>query len=51
MFDQTTVSKEQKQEFRDNPEKYKAYRKEIESELNHRFKFVGTPPIPCPDSR
>ncbi|KAH7489978.1 FAD-binding monooxygenase [Fusarium oxysporum f. sp. matthiolae] len=35
----------QKKEFRDNPEVYLKYRKEIEAELNTRFKFIikGSP--------
>ncbi|KAI9870993.1 MAG: hypothetical protein M1830_003547, partial [Pleopsidium flavum] len=33
-------SKERKQQFRNDPEKYLAYRKEVEGELNHRFKFI-----------
>ncbi|KAL4937784.1 hypothetical protein BDV06DRAFT_232348 [Aspergillus oleicola] len=36
-FDYT---KEQKQEFRDNPAHYLHYRKTVEQELNQRFKFI-----------
>lgn len=34
------VSEEQKQTFRADPKAYMDYRKDIESELNSRFKFV-----------
>ncbi|KAM5342246.1 hypothetical protein ACJ41O_013212 [Fusarium nematophilum] len=33
-------TKEQKAEFREHPENYRKYRKEIEGELNARFRFV-----------
>ncbi|PVH75074.1 FAD/NAD(P)-binding domain-containing protein [Cadophora sp. DSE1049] len=33
-------SKEQKDVFRNNPDKYLAYRKEVEDELNKRFDFI-----------
>jgi len=36
-----TVSDEQKELFRNRPEKYLAYRKDIEAELNVRFKAVS----------
>lgn len=35
------VSEEQKERFRTEPETYLKYRKEVEHELNCRFKFVG----------
>lgn len=34
------VSEEQKQTFRGDPKAYMDYRKDIESEINSRFKFV-----------
>lgn len=35
-----TDSKEQQEYFKDNPKKYLEYRKQIENELNQRFKFI-----------
>lgn len=37
------VSEEQKERFRKEPETYLQYRKEVEHELNCRFKFVCIP--------
>lgn len=34
------VSEDQKRQFRDDPDTYLQYRKEVEQELNTRFKFV-----------
>lgn len=36
-------TKEQKDEFRNDPEKYIKYRKDVENELNRRFKLVRPP--------
>lgn len=36
-----TVNEDQKQLFENDPKAYLAYRKEVESELNSRFKFVS----------
>lgn len=36
-----TVSEDQKKNFRENKEVYATYIKEIEQELNQRFKFVS----------
>jgi hypothetical protein len=38
-------TQEQKDEFRNNPAKYIEYRKEIEDELNRRFKLVRLSPF------
>jgi hypothetical protein len=35
-----TDSEEQKERFRQNPEDYLEYRKNIEHELNSRFRFI-----------
>lgn len=40
------VTEERKKEFRENPEVYRQYRKEIEGELNTRFRFVSLLPSP-----
>ena len=37
---QSIVTPEQKERFRSHPEEYLNYRKDVESELNKRFKFV-----------
>lgn len=37
----STVTPEQKEEFRTQPDEYMNYRKDVESELNKRFKFVS----------
>jgi hypothetical protein len=36
-----TVSEGQKEQFRNEPETYLKYRKEVEHELNTRFRFVS----------
>jgi hypothetical protein len=41
---QILVSDQQKKEFREDPAKYLAYRKEVENELNRRFKLVTNDP-------
>ncbi len=41
LFINSTDTEEQKNVFRKDPKKYLEYRKDIEGELNSRFKFVG----------
>jgi hypothetical protein len=36
---------EQKQEFKQNPEKYLAYRKDVENEVCSRFKIASFAPL------
>lgn len=45
LADCTADSEEQKRIFREDPKKYLLYRKNIESELNTRFRFIlnGSP--------
>lgn len=42
LINMCSVSQEQKDEFRNDPAKYIKYRKEVESELNRRFKLVNS---------
>lgn len=43
LINKCSVSQEQKDEFRNDPAKYIKYRKEVEGELNSRFKLVNLP--------